>query len=67
MTVMSKPVPALGDFMEILGYLDCSDIVALKDDIRAYEEGSPLSVNAQDILARAECVAEANRIMARIG
>lgn len=67
MDVNVRPVPALDDFLELLARLGKSDLVTLRDDLRAYESGSSPSPHLEEVLRRAECVAEANRIMARFG
>jgi len=67
MSVAVRPVPALGDFLEILARFCQSDLASLQEDLRAYECGSPLSGQLEEVLQRAECVAEANRIMERFG
>lgn len=67
MDVSTKPVPATGDFIEILAQFGQADLAILQDDLRAYESGCAPGPHLQEVLQRAECVADANRIMARFG
>jgi len=67
MSVCVRPVPALGDFLEILTGLAATELMSLQYDITAYEGGRPTSRHLEEVLQRAECVAEANRIMKRFG
>jgi len=67
MSVCVRPVPVVGDFIEILSLFGQTDLVHLQAEISAYECGSPLSPNLEEILQRADCLAAANQIMERIG
>jgi len=67
MTVHIGTVPETRDFLEVISRFGSTDLSDLQSEIRAYEGGSPLSRVLEEVLQRAACVAEANRIMARFG
>jgi len=67
MNAIVRPVPDLGDFIEVIASFGQADLANLQSDILAYESGNLVSRGIEEALARVECLAEANRIMARFG
>ena len=65
MSVVRKPVPDLGDFMEVISRFDRADLAILQHDITAYEQGKPMSAGIEDVIQRAECLMVANKIIER--
>lgn len=62
----SQPeVPTASDFKEVLRALSTQDLVAILDDISAFETDFRVSNILDDLIDRAEVVATAERILSR--